>query len=146
MRARQYLVANGIAVLQVNPSASETWDWYGQSTWDEGYDKFVLSTSYRFGSALFSLAAPLLPLPFWYLAALRTSYCTVPAKLNAVRSLMLLHACTLARHHLHHLHRLHRLHRLHLQALLQDLVSRHKERDGKWKLSPWQPMQCARGH
>lgn len=44
MRARQYLVANGIAVLQVNPSASETWDWYGQSTWDEGYDKFVLST------------------------------------------------------------------------------------------------------
>lgn len=28
MRSRQYLLANGIAVLQVNPGGEESWDWY----------------------------------------------------------------------------------------------------------------------
>lgn len=47
VRARQYLLANGVAVLQINPGAEETWDWYGQSTWDTKNDKPYLTTLFN---------------------------------------------------------------------------------------------------
>jgi hypothetical protein len=39
MRLRQFLLANGVAVLQPNPSTSDVWEFYGQDTWDTGQDK-----------------------------------------------------------------------------------------------------------
>jgi hypothetical protein len=37
-RVQQYLLANGIAVVVVNPWAQDQWD-YPHSLWDTGYDK-----------------------------------------------------------------------------------------------------------
>jgi hypothetical protein len=39
MRMRQFLLANGVAVLQPNPATMDYWEWYGQETWDTGMDK-----------------------------------------------------------------------------------------------------------
>ena len=39
LRFRQYLLANGVAVVQPNPQSMDMWEWYGQRTWDNGWDK-----------------------------------------------------------------------------------------------------------
>jgi hypothetical protein len=36
LRSRQYLLANGIAVMQVNPQSGDYWEWYSEAVWDAG--------------------------------------------------------------------------------------------------------------
>ena len=43
MRIKQYLLANGVAVVQVNTASSDQWDWDSQDEWDSGEDKPFLS-------------------------------------------------------------------------------------------------------
>jgi hypothetical protein len=43
MRAAQYLLANGVAILQPNPAAMDVWEWYDQPTWDSGKDQPFLT-------------------------------------------------------------------------------------------------------
>eukprot|EP00039_Didymoeca_costata_P000352 m.45218 g.45218 ORF g.45218 m.45218 type:complete len:462 (-) comp10212_c0_seq2:106-1491(-) len=38
-RLKQYLLANGVAVMAVNPYEGDTWDCFGNEYWDQGLDK-----------------------------------------------------------------------------------------------------------
>ena len=43
MRIKQFLLANGIAVVQVNTGSPDEWDWDSQKEWDDGEDKLFLT-------------------------------------------------------------------------------------------------------
>lgn len=47
MRIKQFLLANGIAVVQVNTATMDSWDWNSQTDWDTGEDRPFLTTLFR---------------------------------------------------------------------------------------------------